>query len=183
MRPRGQPYTRASSSRVGSAERMPVQTLLHTTGSTMSSEMNTGSQSRAIHTSASTTNDATGVDLTTVMSGHSSASAVFDAVQATASATPSATAAVMPSSTRPMDTAVMRQNAAVAASSHSLRTTTHGAGSSSSRFTSSASAVHTATQNASVSAPRAKRFISSRSRSHPPARCRRCSAGRRCSAR
>ena len=94
---------------------MPVQTLLHTTGSTMSSEMNTGSQSRAIHTSASTTNDATGVDLTTVMSGRSSASAVFDTEQATAMPVPSATAAVMPSSTRPMDTAVMRQNAAVAA--------------------------------------------------------------------
>ena len=80
---------------------MPVQTLLHTTGSTMSSAMNTGSQSRAIQMSASTTNDATGVDLTTVMSGHSSASAVFDAVQATASATPSTTAPRTPSRTRP----------------------------------------------------------------------------------
>ena len=161
---------------------MPVQTLLHTTGSTMSSAMNTGSQSRAIQMSASTTNDATGVDLTTVMSGRSSASAVFDIVHAAASATPSTTAPATPSSTRPMDTAVMRQNAPVAASSHSLRTTVHGAGSSSSRCTSSASAAHTASQNASVSAPRAKRFISARSRSHPPAPCRRCSAGRRCSA-
>ena len=81
---------------------MPVQTLLHTTGSTMSSAMNTGSQSRAIQMSASTTNDATGVDLTTVMSGRSSASAVFDIVHAAASTTPSTTAPATPSRwTRP----------------------------------------------------------------------------------